>query len=322
VDSLKRLAIAFALAATALLSLGGRALSQTTMASPRPRITGISHLCVYTGDPAAAEHFYQVDLSAVKGADPEDPKGVRYYFSSTQYVEVLPLPATHTINRLDHIAFNTDNARALHTYLSDQNASGVTALRQGADGSVFFESVDPEGNKVQFVQPGSVTISPNTVPVISTRIIHVGLLVHDRAVEDKFYKGLLGFRPYWYGGAHPDTVDWVMAQVPDGSDWVEYMMVGDGSSVPLASLTQDEKGQEQLGVLDHFSLGVPNIEAAMTTLIGGDRLSKRHSGPLLGLDGKWQATLFDPDGTRVELMEFQPVIKPCCSPFTALNPTE
>ena len=46
----------------------------------------------------------------------------------------------------------------------------------------------------------------------------------------------------------------------------------------------------------------------------------RHDGPQMGLDGKWQANLYDPDGTRVELMEFQPVIKPCCSSFTADSP--
>jgi hypothetical protein len=41
----------------------------------------------------------------------------------------------------------------------------------------------------------------------------------------------------------------------------------------------------------------------------------------MGKDGKWQANLYDPDGTRVELMEFQPVAKPCCSDFTASSPT-
>jgi hypothetical protein len=41
----------------------------------------------------------------------------------------------------------------------------------------------------------------------------------------------------------------------------------------------------------------------------------------MGKDGKWQANLYDPDGTRVELMEFQPVTDPCCSPFTAPSPT-
>jgi hypothetical protein len=41
----------------------------------------------------------------------------------------------------------------------------------------------------------------------------------------------------------------------------------------------------------------------------------------LGKDGKWQFNLFDPDDTRVELMEYGAVEKPCCSPFTAPNPT-
>jgi hypothetical protein len=62
------------------------------------------------------------------------------------------------------------------------------------------------------------------------------------------------------------------------------------------------------------------MEAAVTTLIDQDRLSPRHDGPQMGRDGKWQANLYDPDGTRVELMEFQPVTRPCCSPFTADSP--
>jgi hypothetical protein len=80
--------------------------------------------------------------------------------------------------------------------------------------------------------------------------------------------------------------------------------------------------QRQLGVLNHFSIGVPNMEEAVTTLYREDRLSPRHDGPRMGLDGKWQANLYDPDGTRVELMEFQPVMKPCCSAFTADSPVE
>jgi hypothetical protein len=111
-------------------------------------------------------------------------------------------------------------------------------------------------------------------------------------------------------------VDWVSQQVPGGHDWLEYMMVGDRSDSPVSRV--DER---QLGVLNHFSLGVRNMEEAVTTLIQQDRLSPRHDGPQMGKDGKWQANLYDPDGTRVELMEFQPVTKPCCSPFTAESPT-
>jgi hypothetical protein len=37
--------------------------------------------------------------------------------------------------------------------------------------------------------------------------------------------------------------------------------------------------------------------------------------PKMGRDGKWQLNLYDPDLTRVELMEFKPSEMPCCSPM-------
>src|SRR5579863_5063843 len=74
----------------------------------RPKITSISHLSVYTTDAAKAEHFYVHDMDATKRDDPQNPAGVRYYFNSIQFVEVLPLPAGSTsINCLDHAGFNT-----------------------------------------------------------------------------------------------------------------------------------------------------------------------------------------------------------------------
>ncbi len=83
----------------------------------RPKITGISHMAIYTSDPAAAEHFYGEELGAAKESDPENPQGTVYRFSSEQFIEVLPLPAQHSISRLDHVAFATTDAAALHAYL-------------------------------------------------------------------------------------------------------------------------------------------------------------------------------------------------------------
>jgi catechol 2,3-dioxygenase-like lactoylglutathione lyase family enzyme len=294
-------------------------LFATSAAMPqqqRPRITGISHMCVYSSDMDASRHFYESILGAPRRDDPENVKGARYYFSPTQFVEVLPLPAGDSINRMAHVAFNTDDAAGLRAYLQ---AGGVTVtdVKRADDGGQWFDTTDPEGNKVQFVQADSKLKVANTPVPISDRVIHIGYLVKNRAEEDRFYKALLGFRPYWYGAMQPDKLDWVSQQVPDGHDWLEYMMVGDGSTTPLSHVDQRE-----LGVLNHFSLGVANMEQSVTTLIAADRLSPRHDGPQMGKDGKWQANLYDPDGTRVELMEFQPVMKPCCSEFTAASPRD
>jgi catechol 2,3-dioxygenase-like lactoylglutathione lyase family enzyme len=285
----------------------------------RPKITGISHMAVYTSDPGAVEHFYREELGATKESDPEDPGGTVYRVSEQQFVEVLPLPAEHSITRLDHVAFETADANALHGYLVAHQYRDLDPMKTGSDGSKWFFTRDPEGNRVQFFQAGGHPFHASE-SLVSPRIIHVGFMVKDRAKEDSFYRDLLGFRPYWYGAMHPGKLDWVSEQVPDGHDWLEYMMTGpDSDSGPA-----EKVDARQLGVMNHFSLGVPNMEKAVTALYVSDvlRFSPRHDGPTMGKDGKWQANLYDPDGTRVELMEFQPVMKPCCSDFTAASPAD
>lgn len=279
----------------------------------RPAITGISHVAIYAADMAASDRFYTVTVGARRAADPEDAAGVRYHVNARQFVEVLPLPPGLDRRRLPHVAFATSDAARLRRYLVAQGQEGLSPLHRDAGGR-WFETEDPEGNRVQFVQAAQTggTAAPDA---IGGRMIHLGFVVRDRAKQDRFYRELLGFRPYWHGAMQEGATDWVSQQVPDGRDWLEYMLVGPGSTVSPGALDAN-----LLGVLDHLSLGVPNMEAAFTTLHAGDRLPPRNDGPKIGRDGKWQVNLYDPDGTRVELMEFAAVAKPCCSPFTAPDP--
>lgn len=307
------------LACIAILSAIAQTVSaQTALAQTpkRPSIVSVSHLAVYTTDPAKTEAFYVHDLGAVKRTDPENPAGVRYYFNPVQFVEVLPLPAgPASINRLDHAAFNTADAEGLRLYLKAQGTATPAHLEHGSDGSRWFDVVDPEGQKIEFVQPPAVPPAVAINP-LSSHIMHVGFIIHDRGREDAFYRGVLGFRPYWFGGMTDDKPTWVSLQVPDGPDWLEYMIVGDptGRGIP------PDLSKQSLGVLDHFSLGVPNMEAAYTLLWTGDRLHGQTAQPQIGRDAKWQLNLIDPDGTRAEVMELHAIGTPCCSPFTAPDP--
>ena len=280
----------------------------------RPPITSVSHLAVYASDPAKAEAFYVHDLGAVKRPDPENPAGTRYYFSPVQFVEVLPLPAGAGLNRMDHAAFNVGNAEAMRIYLKSKGVAVPDAVVRAADGGRWFHVKDPQGVTIEFVQP------PAKRPKIaagglSSHIIHVGFIIHDRKLEDGFYRDVLGFKPYWFGGMKDDTPTWVSQQVPDGTDWLEYMIS-----------TNPELTQAQRGVLNHFALGVSNMQAAYTKLWNDDRLQGQvdargqQSVPKIGRDAKWQLNLIDPDGTRAEVMEFHAIGKPCCSPFTAADP--
>jgi catechol 2,3-dioxygenase-like lactoylglutathione lyase family enzyme len=305
----------FVVAGMAVLGIAGVALT----AQERPEITGISHLAVYTSDAAATDRYYRVVLGAAKEADPENPQGVKYAFSATQYIEVLPLPPNSGINRMDHAAFNTVNAEGVRKYLSAKGWKTPAAVTKASDGSRWFEVLDPEGNKIQFVQPAASAKAPDNPNVIGHHIIHVGFLVHSRAAQDKFYRELLGFKPYWYGGMQDDKVDWVSQQVPDGHDWVEYMMTSGPSGTGIPA----NMSQQTLGVLDHFAIGQKSVEDAFKVLQAGNRLEGRHdAAPKIGKDGKGQFNMYDPDGIRAELMNFHATEKPCCSAFTAEDPAE
>lgn len=82
-------------------------------------------------------------------------------------------------------------------------------------------------------------------------------------------------------------------RVPDGEDYVEFMLY---TTMP----TQDKWGGK-----NHISLEVPDVAKAVAEL--ESRPAYKAYGKELkiatGVNGKHQVNLFDPDGTRVELME-------------------
>ena len=298
-------------------------LSAVTLAAQpaRPKITGISHLAIYTSNPAATERYYTFTIGAVKMPDPENPKGVKYALSATQFVEVLPLPADAGVNRLDHTAYNTESAEGMRKYLAAKGWKVPAAVNKLSDGSRSFTVLDPEGNKVEFVQPNpkAKVDAPNA---IGHHIIHIGFAVHDRAKEDTFYRAILDFRPYWFGAMKEGRTDWVSQQVPDAHDWLEYMLSSGAGTNPDGSGIPADISQRALGVLDHLSIGQDSVDTGYAKLKDGGRLVdvRTDAHTQIGRDGKGQFNLYDPDGIRLELMNWSATQKPCCSSFTAPDP--
>lgn len=300
------------------LPIHAQVASQQTAA--RPKITGISHIAVYSSDAAKTGDYYMRIVGCDKEADFETSAGILYSFNPHQYVEVLPLPEAAGADRLDHLAYVTSDADALRRYLISKSAPNPGPLMTAKSGIRWFTVEDFEGNKVQFVEyAGAAGVQPAALSpkLVGHHIIHVGMLIRDREAADRFYRDILGFRPYWHGGMKPDKTDWVAMQVPDGTDWLEYML----TSGPSGSGAPAVMSQKALGVLDHLSVGVPDMAAAVATLKSEQRVGPEGSGPQMGKDGKWQFNDFDPDEIRLEYMEFTPVQKPCCSPFTGPHPT-
>jgi catechol 2,3-dioxygenase-like lactoylglutathione lyase family enzyme len=274
-------------------------------AQQRPAITGIAFVRVYAADPAASTAFYNGKL----GFDRTTKNGADHYaVNDSQWIEVAPLPTPAPQSRVAAVAFTTRNAAALQRYLRAHAVTIDQPLRKGS-----FAVHDPEGHLVIFVQQratSSKTVSPHAT---ARRIIHTGFMVKDRAAEDHFYRELLGFRPYWYGGRKPGELDYVSSQVPDGTDWIEYMLNRNPNPNP-----------HQLGSMNHISLGVAHMDDAIQALARNGCTTRECTvaNTHTGRDGKVQLNLFDPDLTRVEFMEFKPSATTCCSPFTGPQPTE
>jgi catechol 2,3-dioxygenase-like lactoylglutathione lyase family enzyme len=268
----------------------------------RPHILGVAHMALYVSDLQAARSFYKDFLGF---AEPyvlkRDDGSVRIAFikiNDEQYIELFA-EAPKQDGHLNHIAFYTDSAPAMREYLASRGVKVPATVGKGRIGNSNFNIVDPDGHTVEIVQyePDSWTLRekgnfmPNTR--ISTHIAHLGVLVGALDPAMKFYGDILGFQDIWRGGPSSDVLSWVNMRVPDGKDYLEFMLY---SAPPDAT---------QIGVKNHICLITPDIKEAVAILESRpSRKSYSRSIEIkIGKNGKRQANLFDPDGTRIELME-------------------
>jgi catechol 2,3-dioxygenase-like lactoylglutathione lyase family enzyme len=294
------------------LGIGVVTLAQDESAA-RPAITGISQMTLYSDDLQKSKAFYSglLGWEQVPVGDPQP--GVRFYANHAQYIALQATPDKGRANRFDGVGFATSDAEKLRRFLEINGVPVPPSIRIDEEGDKSFDVKDPEGNKVEFEQQGTHAPKGEKAKFlrVSTHIIHAGIVAHDRAKLDRFYKDLLGFHLYWEGGSGPGHTDWVMMQVPDGTDWLEYMLY-----------LPSNPTREQLASAYHFAPGVVSVTKLDTKLRNNGWVpSARERPPLLGVDGKWQLDLFDPDGTRAEFMEFLPVKEPCCSRYTGAQPS-
>jgi catechol 2,3-dioxygenase-like lactoylglutathione lyase family enzyme len=274
----------------------------------RPRITGINRVRLYVTNISKSCSFYGRILGLTSRDDCTDAARPRFEINWHQQIELETVPSPLPHNWLAELSFATDDVPRMRDYLL---AKGVAAGAISGDpvAPPHFEVRDPEGNPIAFVQPWEhLPDGIGSAAPVSNRLLHAGFVVKDIAAENRFYVDVLGFKLYWRGGMKDDGLDWYELQVPDGDNWIEYML-----NIPS---TADHKA---LGAQNHFSFGVPEIQAAAEQLRKNG--AEKIAGPGIGRDGKRGLNVYDPDDTRVEVTEFTPAREPCCHPYTAAHPT-
>jgi lactoylglutathione lyase len=280
-------ALSAALAAIVVAQLGSAQPSPA-----RPRVTGISHVAFRVTDAAAARHFYADVLGLTERAG----GGSRMTFAigSRQRVLIEPgLPADED-ERLSHLAFETADVKGMAAYLGSRGIQVTQPATRCEESAVSVQ--DPDGHPIEFVQanwpPDKRDLAADRA--LSHRLLHAGLIVRDEEAAHRFYRDVLGFSEIWRGGRPEGVTQWVNMRVPDGTEYIEYMLA---SSPPT---------RRQRGTQHHLCLLVPEIQSAWEEAarrVGADASSALPSPPNVGVNGKWQLNLYDPDGTRTELME-------------------
>jgi lactoylglutathione lyase len=292
--------------------LAGVAIASSLLAQSiaRPKVLGVAHVAVYVKDLAKSRRFYEDFLGFGEPFTLPNPNGagVRIAFvkiNDDQYLELFT-EKDRGEGQLNHISFYTDDADRMYAYLK---AEGVAVLGdrgsvgKGMTGNKNFNVKDPDGHIIEIVeyQPDSWTAREKGkfMPAgrIAASILHAGVLAGNLDQSMRFYGSVLGFREFWRGSSSPRVLSWVNMKPAEGESYLELMLY---DKLP----EPDDRGPR-----NHVCLVVPDAEKALAEL---QRRAARglYTAPegkpmevKIGVNRKRQINLYDPDGTRVEVME-------------------
>lgn len=315
-----RPATSLAIASACLVALGLPNLRADAAPAARPHLLGVAQASFYVHDIAASRAFYRDFLGyaepfSIQGAD-GSLHAAFIKIGDRQAIELIPEVAPAT-DRLVHFGLETDDAEAMRLYLKSRGIAVPDKVTKGRVAASYFAVKDPDGHTVEFLQfgPDSWTTRDfgQHMPAtrLSARMSHVGILVRHLDAALAFYGGVLGCRETWRGSSNGQELSWVTMGVPDGADWIELM------------LYEKMPNLAAIGVNHHVCLEVPDVAKA------GEILSQRPLPPKavlsvkvnLGKNRKRQIKAFDPDGTRVEIMDATTVDGLPATPSSAPPPS-
>jgi lactoylglutathione lyase len=269
----------------------------------RPKIIGVAHIALNVSDVGRSRTFYKDFLGYGEPyhLDKEDGSLALTFIKVTerQYIELYP-GLRPDQDRLNHIAFYVEDAEAMRAYLAARGVAVPDRVRRTRIGTIDFSVKDPEGHTVEMVQdqPDSWAAREKGNFIaddrVSNRMPHVGFLAGDLPEAMKFYGDILGFEEFWRGAdRNGETLSWVNIRLPDSNDYVELMLYG------------EKPAPDQRGLENHLCLELPDMAAAVAHLEQRPcrKEYSREIGIRVGVNRKRQVNLYDPDGTRVELME-------------------
>jgi catechol 2,3-dioxygenase-like lactoylglutathione lyase family enzyme len=318
-SGLRAFAVALAVAGIAFGQdgrAGGRGSAQTPPPMEELPVMGIANVTFKVADLDQARAYYTGILGLAEAFDVKDSlaKTTSAYFkvNDDQYIEITPTLKPGELNRQERIVFQSIDLEKLRA-LYESRGLNPTKIQKGADGNPVFRVVSPEGANLDFLQyvEGSEQakargkfLSPDR---ISTHLWHVGIMTKDPGTSGPFYREKLGFRNLRFG----TRGDYLETPSRDSNTETKPPLVD-------TPATHVQYEREQWEAVNHIGLEVADMRTTRDLLQkrgGFDDLRVRAH---VGNNRHWLMFLFDPAGTRTEIVET--AIQEQLPPMTVMAP--
>ena len=198
------------------------------------------------------------------------------------------------------------------------------------DGSKEIVVHDPDGNEVQFTEYSKdesafIKLTPDSNHTVCSRVCYttqIAFQVKDSINMEHFYCKGLGLNKVMTltyedlsktleGSGQVDERTLMGLKMMGNKPWIDYIEVAPHQYIEFfhtdgQNKNEDRNLQDAYGY-QHICLEVPNIQDAWNAVIANGM--KPDTEISLGSDGSYQFWLVDPDGNRLELMEYAPGAK-------------
>lgn len=308
-----------AAALVALCGAGILAEGRPTQAPVVP-IVGLAGATFRVSSLDRARAYYEGVLGFLQAFTLTDAAGATtsafFKVNDEQFIEVVPGLAAGEINRQVRVVFESSDLARLHALYASRGLS-PTAITQGGDGNPVFRVQGPDGATLDFLQyvPGSRQartkgqfLGPNR---ISTHLWHVGIYTKDRASVVPFYQDRLGFdRGRDLPGGRGEYIE-----TPSSDRNLETKHPPLDPNNPA---TRAQYEREVMGAVQHIAIEVADMRSARDRVQERGRLTDLQVRAHVGNNRHWLMHLFDPDGTRTEVMET--AVLDALAPMTVMAP--
>lgn len=277
-----------ALAATVLPLLA----QQPAQPPGRPPILGLAHVSIFVSDLAAARSFYKDFLGFDEVPRKVPASGEKLAIikvNDHQYINLVAEPPRNFGN-LSHVGFYTDDVEGMRSYLASRGVKVPETVRKDKLGDSSISFPDPDGHSMEIVQYRSDGLAGETegkyMPAdrVADHFDHVGVLFNDKETAIRFYTDMFGLKLY-------------------RGPRLTFLSTNDPLDRFEIGTDKQPRSPERFGIKNHICLSTPDAVKAVAALSAKPIAKKYRTVEAHLLGGKHVANYYDPDGTRVELME-------------------